>query len=219
MVQVGLTLHLPERTWIGVVSRQYPDIRFQVRSAQSCDGIGIGIVELIASDPSEICKEIEKFDEVHVVEIFQQSDGRALIQIEAEEPILLKLLEKTGVPVEMPFEICNGEVHWELTTTRTRLSSLASQLDQSELGYMVEHIWDSVQFSRLLTERQQEIVKTALKCGYYDSPRRCTQEEVADKLDMANSTCSETLHRAEEQIIKQFEDGNQPMFTESRQEL
>lgn len=139
--------------------------------------------------------------------------------IEAEEPILLKVLDRTGVPVEMPFEICNGEVQWELTTTRTRLSSLASQLDQSELGYMVEHVWDSAQFSRLLTRRQQDLIEMALECGYYDSPRRCTQGDLANELDLANSTCSETLHRAEERIIKQFKDGDQPAFTQSSQKI
>jgi len=214
MVRASLTLTVPERTWIGDVSRQFPDARFQVRSAQSCDGIGVGFVELIAANSTEICDEIARYDAVRTIEVFQQSDDRALVQIEAEEPILLKLLDKTGVPIEMPFEICDGEVNWELTTTRTRLSTLATELDQSEMGYMVEHIWDSIQFDQILTERQQDVVETALKSGYYDSPRSCTQEELADKLDMAKSTCSETLHRAEERIIKRYKNGNQPVFTQ-----
>lgn len=217
MVRASLTLTVPERTWIGAVSRQFPDARFQVRSAQSCGGIGIGFVELIASDSTDICREIRRYDAVRTVEVFQQSDDRALVQIEADKPILLKLLDRTGVPIEMPFEIRNGEVHWELTTTRTRLSTLATELDQSELGYIVEHVWDSAQFDRMLTRRQQDIIETALQYGYYDSPRSCTQEELANKLDMAKSTCSETLHRAEERIIKQFQDGNQPALTQPRQ--
>lgn len=217
MVRASLTLTIPQRTWIGNVSRQYPEARFQVRSAQSCNGIGIGFVELVASDPTEVSEEIARYDAVHTVEVFQQSDGRALVQIEADEPILLRLLDRTGVPVEMPFEIIDGEVRWELTTTRTRLSTLASELEQSDLRYMVEHIWDSAQFGHVLTDRQQEVIRTALDRGYYDSPRECTQEDLATELDMAKSTCSEILHRAEEQIIKQFEDGNQPVFTQPKQ--
>lgn len=217
MVRASLTLTIPERTWIGNVSRRYPEARFQVRSAQSCNGIGVGFVELVASDPIEVSEEIERYDAVHTVEVFQQGDGRALVQIEADEPILLQLLDKTGVPVEMPFEITDGEVRWELTTTRTRLSTLASELEQSDLGYLVEHIWDSAQFSHILTDRQQEVIRTALEQGYYDSPRECTQEDLATELGMAKSTCSEILHRAEEQIIKQFEDGNQPVFTQPKQ--
>lgn len=217
MVRASLTLTIPERTWIGTVSRQFPEASFQVRSAQSCDGIGVGFVELVAPDPTEICEEIERYDAVHAVETFQRSDERALVQIEADEPILLRLLDRTGVPVEMPFEITDGEVRWELTTTRTRLSTLAAELEQSDLGYMVEHIWDSAQFDHVLTDRQQDVISTALERGYYDSPRECTQEDLATELDMAKSTCSETLHRAEERIIKQFEDGTQPAFTQPKQ--
>lgn len=217
MVRASLTLTIPERTWIGTVSRQFPEAKFYVRSAQSCDGIGVGFVELVASNPTEVSEEIERYDAVRTVEVFQQGEGRALVQIEAEEPILLRLLDKTGVPVEMPFEITDGEVRWELTTTRTRLSTLSTELDQSDLGYMVEHIWDSTQFSQILTDRQQDLIRTALERGYYDSPRECTQEELATEFDMAKSTCSEILHRAEERIIKQFEDGNQPVFTRPKQ--
>lgn len=218
MVRASLTLTVPERAWIGAVSRQFSDARFQVRSAQSCDGIGIGFVEIVAPDPTEVVQKIAEYDAVHTVEVFQRSSDRVLVQIEADEPILLKLLDKTGVPVEMPFEIADGEVHWDLTTTRTRLSTLASELEQSDLGYMVEHIWDSAQFDRILTERQQEVVETALELGYYDSPRTATQEDLAETLDMAKSTCSETLHRAEERIVKQFRDGEQPAFTKPRQQ-
>jgi len=217
MVQASLTLTIPEHTWIGAVSRQFPEARFRVRSAQSCDGIGVGFVELVASDPTEVSEAIERYDAVHTIEVFQQSDGRALVQIEAEEPILLRLLDRTGVPVAMPFEITDGEVCWELTTTQTRLSALSAELEQSDLGYMVEHIWDSARYGQVLTDRQQDVIGTALERGYYDSPRECTQEELATELGMAKSTCSEILHRAEEQIIKQFEDGNQPVFSEPEQ--
>jgi predicted DNA binding protein len=48
------------------------------------------------------------------------------------------------------------------------------------------------------------LLRTAVERGYYDTPRRCTLTELAEALDMAKSTCSETLHRAEGKITKQF---------------
>jgi hypothetical protein len=214
MVQASLTLTVPERTWIGTVSRQYPDARFQVRSAQSCDGLGVGFVELYADDPGRVCGVIEGYEDVHTVEVFHEDDDRALVQIEADAPILLRVLDRTGVPVEMPFEISDGEVDWEVTTTRNRLSELAAELDRSEVGYMVEHVRDETSFDAVLTDRQQEVLDAAIDAGYYDSPRECTQEELAADLDMAKSTCSEILHRAEERVVKQFTDGDQPAFTD-----
>jgi hypothetical protein len=40
--------------------------------------------------------------------------------------------------------------------------------------------------------------------GYYDTPRDCPLTELADELEIAKSTCSGTLHRAEETIVKRF---------------
>jgi hypothetical protein len=214
MVQASLTLTVPEQTWIGTVSRQYPDARFQVRSVQSCDGLGVGFVELYADDPGRICEDIAGYEDVQTVEVFHEDDDRALVQIEADAPVLLGVLDRTGVPVEMPFEIADGEVDWTVTTTRNRLSDLAAELDRSEVGYMVEHVRDETSFDAVLTDRQQEVLNAAIDAGYYDSPRECTQEELAADLEMAKSTCSEILHRAEERVVKQFTDGDQPAFTD-----
>jgi predicted DNA binding protein len=217
MVNASLTLTIPERTWIGAVSREYPLATFRVRSAQSSDGVGVGFVEIDAPDPAAVIDDVEASEPVQAVEVFQVEDDRAIVQIEAEDPILLKVLDRTGVPVEMPFEIEDGEVHWTLTTTRTRLSRLGSALDDSEIGFVIEHIRNRAEFDQILTETQNRVITAAIDSGYYDSPRRCTQEELAADLDIAKSTCSEILHRAEERIIKRFEDTEQPAITESRQ--
>ncbi|WP_096388951.1 helix-turn-helix domain-containing protein [Halopenitus persicus] len=213
MVSVSLTLSVPKRVWIGELSREFPEATFRVRSAQSCDGVGVGFVEVLASDPDRVLDRMHEYGAVHEVEVFQRGTDRALIQFETDEPLLLRVLDRTGVPVEMPFEIRDGEVDWELTTTRNRLSSLADELDQSEVRFIVEHVWDSPRFDRVLTDRQSEVVETAIDLGYYDSPRGCTQGELADELDLAKSTCCEILHRAEERIVKEFEGGDRPAFT------
>ncbi|MFB6071930.1 MAG: helix-turn-helix domain-containing protein [Halobacterium sp.] len=198
---------MPERTWIGDLSRQFPDARFRVRSAQSCGDAGVALVELDADDPRAVCSEMDAYDAVHAVDVFQADGDRALAQIEADAPVLLRVLDRTGVPVELPFEIADGDVDWELTTTRDRLSSLSSELDASKLEYVVDHVWDSARFEHVLTDRQQEVLEAAIDAGYYDSPRQCTQEDLAAGLDMAKSTCSDILHRAEERIVKRFDDG------------
>ena len=56
----------------------------------------------------------------------------------------------------------------------------------------------------LLTDRQRTPVETAVAEGYYDTPRDCTLTELAEEVDVAKSTASETLHRAEGKIIEQL---------------
>jgi predicted DNA binding protein len=52
-----------------------------------------------------------------------------------------------------------------------------------------------------LTERQREVVATAVGLGYYDVRREATLEEVAGELDIAGSTVSTHLRKAEAAVM------------------
>ncbi|MFC6873512.1 helix-turn-helix domain-containing protein [Halobellus marinus] len=53
-----------------------------------------------------------------------------------------------------------------------------------------------------LTDRQREVVETAVEMGYYDIPRRTSQEDIAAELDCAPSTVAEHLRKAEARTLQ-----------------
>ncbi|AHG01707.1 hypothetical protein HALLA_00015 (plasmid) [Halostagnicola larsenii XH-48] len=53
-----------------------------------------------------------------------------------------------------------------------------------------------------LTDRQKEILRTALAAGYYDIPRRATQRDLAAELGLSRGTIGDHLRRAEAKIIR-----------------
>jgi predicted DNA binding protein len=53
-----------------------------------------------------------------------------------------------------------------------------------------------------LTDRQREVVKTAVARGYYDIPRTVSQAEIAAELDCAPSTVAEHLRKAESRMMR-----------------
>jgi len=53
-----------------------------------------------------------------------------------------------------------------------------------------------------LTDRQREVVKTAVIRGYYDIPRTVSQAEIAAELDCAPSTVAEHLRKAESRMMR-----------------
>ena len=92
-----------------------------------------------------------------------------------------------------------------MTATQDRLSAFGTQLEQFGMSFDVEYIRRGVESTeQLLTDSQRDLVLTAVERGYYDTPRECSLTDLADHLDMAKSTVSETLHRAESAIIKEF---------------
>lgn len=53
-----------------------------------------------------------------------------------------------------------------------------------------------------LTDRQKEILRTALAAGYYEIPRRATQRDLATELELSRGTIGDHLRRAEAKIIR-----------------
>jgi len=54
-----------------------------------------------------------------------------------------------------------------------------------------------------LTDRQHEALRTAYELGYFDVPRRASLEAVATELDLAASSVSERLRRAQTRLIEE----------------
>lgn len=52
-----------------------------------------------------------------------------------------------------------------------------------------------------LTDRQEEVVRTAFDLGYYDVPRTASTDDVATELGLDSSTVSEHLQRAERNVL------------------
>jgi hypothetical protein len=52
-----------------------------------------------------------------------------------------------------------------------------------------------------LTERQQEILRTAVRMGYYEEPRRVTYEDIATELDCTATTVGEHLRKVEGKVL------------------
>ncbi|QSG11253.1 Transcriptional regulator, contains HTH domain [Halapricum desulfuricans] len=205
MPRAKLTLTVPEEVWLGELARLYPDATFRVLAALSDDvDAGVGLAEVVAEDTSAVLSKMAGYEDVTDIDRLQEEDGKVLIRFRTTMPLLLFPARDSGIPLEMPFEISDGEAVWEVTAPQDRLSALGEQLDQFDIGYTVDYIHQHVTEEPLLTDRQRRLVVKAVEAGYYDTPRESSLTELAVEVDIAKSTASETLHRAEEQIVKEY---------------
>jgi len=207
MPRAELHLTIPETVWIGDLSRRYPDATFSVLSALPAEGSGVGLVEITAADHlPALLEAVKADDEVTDLDVLSHHGDTALVQFETSTPLLLTAVQDSGIPLEMPFDLVDGEATWEITAPQEALSTLGRQLEEFGIPFRVERIEQTVRPEHLLTDNQRELVATAVDLGYYDTPRECSLTELADEVGLAKSTCSETLHRAEERIVKEFLD-------------
>ncbi|ADQ68954.1 DNA-binding protein [Halogeometricum borinquense DSM 11551] len=204
MPRANLTVTIPDGIWIGDVTRAHPDATVRILSALTGDEAGVGLAEITAPDLQDVVSDIQDSDSVVELEILQQYQDTVLVQFETTMPLLLFPVQDSGVPLTMPFTIQDGQAEWELTAPQHRLSELGTQLDEFGIPFTVNEIRQHIEPEQLLTERQLRLVSAAVERGYYDTPRECSLTDLAETLELAKSTCSETLHRAEEKIVKQF---------------
>lgn len=204
MARATLVLDLPEQVWISTLSREYPDAEFTVLAAMPADDTGVGLVEISAEDIQAIVATIDGYESVFDVTVLEAQPDRALVQFETTEPLLLRSLSEAGIPLELPITIVDGEVTVEVTASRERLSELGDLLEQFGIPFELVSVTQSVDTQSLLTTEQYELLETAIDAGYYDTPRTCTLTELAEAVDLAKSTTSEKLHRAESKVIKEF---------------
>jgi predicted DNA binding protein len=204
MPRARLTVTIPDSVWIGEISRRYPETRFEILTAFPQDEGGVALAEVSGPDVAGVVQEMDAAEGVVSTEVLQREDDTVLVQFETSNPVLLLPIRNAGTPLELPFTVVDGSVNWEVTAPRDRLSALADQLRHFDIDFDVVSVRQEVETEQLLTPKQRELVSTGVEEGYYDTPRDCTLTELADVSGIAKSTCSETLHRAEEKIIKQF---------------
>lgn len=204
MTTAQLTLRLPEGTWIGDVSTAHPSARFRVLAALPGSDAGFGLVEVVATEPRPILADMDGHQGLTRTELLRAGEGRALIQFETTQPLLLFSARESQLPIQLPIEISDGQTTFELTASHDRLSELSRQFETYGIDHEIDYRRSRDDSERLLTDRQRELLSTAIEMGYYDTPRGASMTDLADELGIAKSTCSETLHRAEETVVKQF---------------
>jgi hypothetical protein len=204
MPRAELAITIPQSVWMGDLSRAHPDTGFEILTAFPREGGGVALAEITGGDVTAVVSEMDGYEEVQTVDVLEHTGDGVLLQFETSDPLLLLPVRNAGTPLEMPFTVSDGTVNWEVRAPRDRLSRLADQLREFDIGFDVESIHREISTDRLLTAKQDDLVRTAVEAGYYDTPRDCTLTDLAETVGLAKSTCSETLHRAEGQIIKQF---------------
>ena len=206
MARARLEVTLPEDVWAGAITRSHPDAMLSVLSVLSTDRGGVALLALRGDDAPAVVRDIDAADGVEEVEL-QRALGdvrEAIVRVETTDPRLLLPLRDSRLPVEYPVEIRDWTAGLTVTGSRDRLSAFASALETMGMDSAVEYVHDALDAEDLLTECQRELLTAAIRAGYYDTPRGVTLTELADHQQIAKSTASERLHRAEGKVIKRF---------------
>ncbi len=111
----------------------------------------------------------------------------------------------TGSYFSLPLEIKDGRIKASFLGTPQQIKQLLQLLGKSGFQYKIVSISDA-KFSpnsplSLLTEKQQKVLITAYKLGYYDIPKKTNTDEIAEKLHIRGATVVRHREKAEKRLI------------------
>lgn len=205
-----------------VSNRSYPFVG--ASSAEECrleleemiprgDGRYAEFFSVSGTDPERILSLADDHDslEPHLLEI---TDDGGLFEFSVSENCpAVALAERGALPRRVQGVDGDGRIVAELPARHDPVEVVETFLDEyPEAGFVAKRPRQSAgrrfgteEFERTvrshLTDRQREVLQVAYESGYYDWPRKCTGEEVAEELGISSATFSEHVHAAERKLL------------------
>lgn len=89
--------------------------------------------------------------------------------------------------------------------SRDAITTVREYFRSREIDFQVIRLFNADAIDRMelagLTEKQRDLLLSALYNGYYDIPRRASQEDLANQFEVSTSAISKQLRRAVSQLV------------------
>lgn len=210
MIKARFRMQLPADIWITDVSTSFPAATFRLLTGVPMGDRALELGEITAANPEEAGDAVEAHPDVVEYERLYVDERRTIAQYEAVEQQLYEFLGDSSLPPEFPVRIENGAMEFDVTATREQFEGIGAGLDASGYEYELLSVVEDRDPETLLTDRQRECLTVALGAGYFQVPRACTLEEVAETIGVDKSTASETIRRGSARVLEWFLVGDDP---------
>jgi len=198
--QVGCTLTLE-----GMAPQSDGDVVKYV-SVENADP---NIVTDVAAKLTTVSKTATVTDEEHSGVITVRLSGRSFTGSFADRGIRITDLivdpESATVTLLVPDTVDDSWVFKELEKRYSNTQLLSKSQKQSRGSAQGAH--DIERYRSRLTPRQEEVLQTAYLSGFFQSPRECTGEDLADLLNISPQTVYRHIRNAERKLFETVFEG------------
>ena len=204
MTPTRFTLTVPENTWIGDVSRVYPEATIQLLDAVPGTETDLSFASIVTSNVDPVLETMAVHEAVDDVTVHHRTENRSVVQFESSRPLLLLAARRAGFALAPPVQVSDGTAVTTAFGVEDQIDELGRRWGDREIDYEVEQSGHPQRFAPQLTDTQRAVLLAAFEHGYYEQPRDCTLTELSSVLGCAKSTTSETLRSAEAKLVDRF---------------
>ena len=183
---------------------------------------GFGIIDSLDSTDKPLKKYVKfmkQSSSISEFEVTHKSDlqywTRAVHNIKGKS--IHDTVLESGCMTRLPILISNGsQFHTILAPSQKEFSHMFSKLKERFTTVKIERIrkHPSGTTSPILTRKQSEAIALAFTRGYYEIPRQCEVQDIAEILSIKRVAMQERLRRAERAIIREYVQVNNLLFHE-----
>lgn len=213
--------------WFVDITEKNPDVTIVSTMSTVHGDLITNIIQLTSPTPKEDIERIKKHPLVKKVEILALSPNTALLSVTSSyKAMTYKILHQTNVKLlESPVtrggldsEILLAPSHKEMhdllsiwneqkdyNDVRLRRKRNLRPEDAKSLSmFRTTGFFDLQSAKELITPKQLEIFQLACDYGYYDTPKKISLEQLAERTGIAPSTLAEHLRKAEAKLLPVF---------------
>ncbi len=144
-----------------------------------------------------------------VIKVISNSEKNALVIARFHGPILMLIHQIDECWIQTPSILSdkNGlflTVHGTTEGLKSFRDGIKKQLPDTVKVRITKDLKADWIAAPQLPERRKQVMDLAVKRGYYKTPRKCTQRELAEELGVRQGTVAEHLQSAEGMIIESW---------------
>lgn len=205
IVMATVRFRLPDAVWVGRFSHRHPEVRIEILNYSEV-GAARSVADCwISGLPAgRWASELAHLPDVYDVVSLGGVGRGCLYRLTFENPPIIYLYRKLGVPLPLPIWSQAGNCSWEVVARYPEFRRIL------EFGRAVDPRLRIVALRRgplqshlpALTVPQQRLLTAAMGAGFFEVPRRVTLEQLADRLGRSPSALSEAIASVEEKLLE-----------------
>lgn len=189
-----------------------PDIRRKaIHSVKLVDDGTLALLGEVEGDLDRYRELVEDSPEVITYAISGDESGYVYSQVEATDRAreMMRRTEEGDFILQMPIEYTDdGGRKFTVVGEEQAIIELSSMMDldevEMELVSTGPYAPDQDGVFAELTDRQREVLETALELGYYEDPRQVTLEDIAAELGIDHGTVGRHIRAIESKVFSKY---------------
>lgn len=148
--------------------------------------------------------------EISELEVTDSSHGRVFGLIRSKGVIMRCIAESDCFLLSATGEY-GAPIEWKVLGTKHSLGRLMTRLKSRKIGYEVADI-SVVRRKKVLTTRQEWLLRSAFEQGYFDYPKRVRIRSLARLLGVTAPTLHESLRKTQRRLIEEHFEGDRSLL-------